>query len=112
MTRRSKTRRSNHALRRADLNAWSLPRYPHELTPAFKALRRLVRRVRQAEQRARRPFYIGYSLNHPRVGDILVHFNDGADGVRRDIRINPWGVMRRFEPAAKFVPEIWEEEAA
>jgi hypothetical protein len=71
----------------------------------------LVRRVRQAEQRARRPFYIGYSLNHPRVGDILVHFNDGADE-RRDIRINPWGAMRRFEPAAKFIPEIWQEEAA
>jgi hypothetical protein len=102
-------RRSNHSFRLAERNAWarSLSCGEDARSPALKALWRLVRRIRIAEQRARRPFYLGYSFNQPRVGDILVHLMS-ASGERRDLRINAWGAMRWRAPAT-FVHELFAD---
>lgn len=65
-------------------------------SPAIKTLERLVRRLKQVEGFIlRRPFYEGYAINRPRVGDILVH-TIGADGARHSLRIVPSGAVRRY----------------
>jgi hypothetical protein len=83
-----------------------------EQSPPLNTLWRLLRRIRRAEQRARAPFYLGYSFNQPRVGDILVHLVN-AVGERRDLRINAWGAMRWRAPVT-FVHELFQatQEAA
>jgi hypothetical protein len=64
--------------------------------PRNQTLERLVRRLKQVEGFIlRRPFYDGYELNRPRVGDVLVH-TIGADGARHSLRIVPSGAVRRY----------------
>jgi hypothetical protein len=74
--------------------------------PAMKTLRRLERRIRRHCWAS----YEGYSLNHPRVGDVLVHLRT-AQGGRRSIRILPSGAMRWAKAPAVFVPEIFDAAA-
>lgn len=65
-------------------------------SPAIKTLDRLVRRLKQVEGFIlRRPFFEGYEINRPRVGDVLVH-TIGADGARHSLRIVPSGAVRRY----------------
>lgn len=64
-------------------------------SPASKTVERLVRRLKHVEGFIlRRPFYDGFEVNRPRVGDFLVH-TIGADGARHSLRIVPSGAVRR-----------------
>jgi hypothetical protein len=74
-------------------------------TPAMKTLRRLERRIRRHCWRS----YEGYSLNHPRAGDVLVHLR--TEQGRRSIRILPSGAMRWAGSPVVFVPEIFDAAA-
>lgn len=59
--------------------------------PAIKTLERLVRRFKRVEGFIlRRSFYLGYEINRPRVGDVLVHTVAGS------LRIVPSGAVRRY----------------
>jgi hypothetical protein len=84
------------AARQADMTA----------TPAMKALNRLERRIRQHCWAS----YEGYSLNHPRIGDVLLHLRT-PDGGRRSIRILPSGAMRWADSPILFVAELFDAAA-
>ena len=93
-------RMARAAARRLDMTA----------TPAMKALNRLHRKLRRIEVSERRSIYEGHSINHPRVGDVLVHLRT-AGGGRRSIRILPSGAMRWAKAPVAFVPELFDAAA-
>jgi hypothetical protein len=88
----SDRRKARIAARQADMTA----------TPAMKALSRLERRIRQHCWAS----YEGYSVNYPRLGDVLVHLRTRGGG-RRSIRISPSGRMGWEKTPIVFATELF-----
>ena len=75
--------------------------------PSLKRLRRLHRAFKRRNLRS----YEGYSINVPRVGDVLMHFRPDLYGPRVSIRINVFGVVRRAATEYVTVAELMGEAA-
>ena len=73
--------------------------------PALKTLARLEKRIKARRQAF--SAYEGYSINTPRIGDVLLHLRC-RDGERKTIQIGPFGGMQWFNQPCATVSEILE----
>lgn len=70
----------------------------------MKVMDRLIRRIKQSNWSA----YEGYSINIPRVGDVLIHIRTPIG--RQSIRISSSGAMYWYTPPVMTAPELMAAE--